>query len=160
MSYEQTEVPVSRSQEGIRKLVLGNGGTGVAFISQPPREGFEAHIPIDGKVYHIRIAADCIPRERKRVRQSSRYGHRSQRDPMEAEARRVWRVLFYNLKSTFESANSKVMELRELMLSYIVTNDGRTIAERILPRLAEAIEGNTVRLLTSGANYSHGVEEQ
>ena len=110
MSYEQTEVSVSRSQEGIRKLILGNGGTGVAFISQPPKEGFEAQVPIDGKVYHIRIVAECVPKERKRKRRW-RYGSRPQRDPMEAEARRVWRVLFYNLKSTFESANSHVMEL-------------------------------------------------
>ena len=36
MAYEGTEVPVSRSQEAIRKLVMGHGGfgfaDGVAFI--------------------------------------------------------------------------------------------------------------------------------
>jgi len=66
---------------------------------------------------------------------------------MEEEARRVWRVLFYHLKSVYEAANSGVMEFRELMLPYIVTHDGHTVAEHILPKLAGAIAGNPSRLL-------------
>jgi hypothetical protein len=137
---------VSKSQDYIRKLILGNGGTAVAFISQPPKEGFEAQVVIEGKTYRIRIVAECVPKERKR-RRSYRYGNKTSRDPMEEEARRVWRVLFYHLKSVYEAANSGVMEFRELMLPYIVTHDGHTVAEHILPKLAGAIAGNPSRLL-------------
>jgi hypothetical protein len=146
MAYENTSVAVSKSQDGIRKLILGNGGAAVAFISQPPREGFEAQIIIEGKTYRVRIVAECVPKDRKR-RRSRRYGVPNRHDLMEEEARRVWRVLFYHLKSVYEAANSGVMEFRELMLPYIVTHDGHTVAEHILPKLAEAIAGNSSRLL-------------
>jgi hypothetical protein len=64
-----------------------------------------------------------------------------------AEERRIWRVIFYHLKSVFEASESGVMEFRELILPYIVTRDGHTVAEHILPKLAEAIAGNPSRLL-------------
>lgn len=148
MSYENTSVPVPRSQEGIRNLILSNGGTAVAFISQPPFEGFEAQVVIDAKTYRVRITAECKPVIAKRRRRSWRGS--APKDPQQAATRRVWRVLFYHLKSVYEAANTGVMEFRELMLPYIVTSDNRTIAERILPKLDAAIAGNPARLLMAG----------
>ena len=49
MAYENTLVAVSKSQEAIRKLILSNGGSAIGFLSQPPMEGFQAHVAIDGK---------------------------------------------------------------------------------------------------------------
>ena len=132
MAYESTSVPVANSQQSIRKLVLKYGGTGIAFISQPPREGFEAVIPVEGKMYQIRIIATCVERENEKKQ--------------EQEARRVWRVLFYHLKAVYEASQSGVLEFRELILPFIVTHGNRTIAERILPQLDKAIASN-VRLL-------------
>lgn len=63
MSYEMTEVPVERSQGSISKLIFEHKGAGVAFVSQPPQEGFEAQVVIDGVTYHIRIMATCKPRK-------------------------------------------------------------------------------------------------
>lgn len=130
MAYEQTRVAVPKSQDKIRTLILRNKGTGVAFISQPPMEGFQAVMPIEGKTYTIRISARC----------------KEKRD-QEQEARRIWRVLFHHLKDIFEAANSGVMDFRELILPYIVTNDGKTIAQHILPKLDQAIEGKPERML-------------
>lgn len=132
MAYEDTVVPVNRSQEKIRALILANKGTGIAFISEsdPPTEGFQAKVSIDGVGYTIRIQAKL-----KKARDA------------EQERRRVWRVLFHHLKDIFEAANSGVMDFRELMMPYIVTNDGRTVAECILPKLEAAISGNPARLL-------------
>jgi hypothetical protein len=59
-------------------------------------------------------------------------------------------VLFYHLKGIFESADSGVLEFRELMLPYIVTKSGRTIAEQLVPRLADAVSLNPARLLEAG----------
>lgn len=151
MAYEGTEVPVGRSQEAIRKLILANAGTGIAFVSQPPQEGFHALMPLEGKTYTIRIVArrrsreeigKALQRERsKEVSESvvERY--------FEQEERRIWRVLYYHLKGLFEAANTGVLEFRELILPYIVTKDGRTIAEHILPGLESAIAGRPDRLL-------------
>lgn len=134
MVYETTEVPVARSQEAIKKMVMGNGGAGVSFICNPPMEGFEALMPIDGVTYRIRIAA-TVPEGTQDVN---------------SRLRQIWRVLYYHLKSVFEASRSGVMEFRELMLPYIVVKDGHTIGEHILPNLAKDVESRPERLLTFG----------
>lgn len=136
MAYEHTSVAVAKSQDKIRQLILRNRGLGVAFVSQPPLEGFEAQVSIDGKTYHVRITATC------------KHKDHAADDKRQQEERRVWRVLFHHLKSVYEAANTGVMEFRELMLPYVVTSDGRTIADHILPRLDAAIAGNPARLLS------------
>lgn len=153
MAYEGTEVAVSRSQEGIRKLIMSRKGGKVAFISDPPREGFSAILEIEGLPYQIRIFGVCKepPAERGRIYRGSLKTTDKQRDDFrEKEERRIWRVLFYHMKTICESADSGVMELRELLLPYIVTKSGQTIGEHLLPNLAKAIEHNPARLLGNG----------
>lgn len=120
-----------QSQSEIKKLVMTRGGTGIAFICQPPMEGFEAMLPIDGVTYKIRIVAST-PTDSRDV---------------EADQRRIWRVIFYHMKSVFEAAASGVMEFREMMLPYMVAKDDRTIAQHILPNLEQALSGRAGRLL-------------
>jgi len=156
MAYENTEVAVSRSQEGIRKLIMSRKGGKVAFVSDPPQEGFSAFVEIDGIAYQIRLMGVCreAPQEKSRKYQGRTIGSKETTDRQrekfrEAEERRIWRVLFYHLKSVFEAADSGVMEFKTLMLPYLVTKSGRTIAEQIIPRLDEAIERNPARLLSA-----------
>ena len=136
MAYETTSVPIAQSQEAIRKLVMSNGGSGVAFICQPPVEGFEVLLPIDGKTYRVRLAATV-----KTLRSA---------DAQAQEVRRVWRVLFYHMKALYEASRSGVLEFREMILPYVVAADGRTIAQHILPKLEQAVGGNVARLLPAG----------
>ena len=153
MAYDKTEVPVVRSQEGIRKLIMGRKGSKIAFISDPPREGFQAIVQIDGLPYQVRIFGElrAAPETKNRTYRGSSGLTDNQREAFKlSEERRIWRVLFYHLKSVFEAADSGVMEFRELMLPYIVTRTGQTIAEQIVPRLSEAIESNPARLLGVG----------
>jgi hypothetical protein len=132
LAYEKTDVPISRSQEEIRRLVMNHKGTGINFMSQPPREGFEALVTIQGTAYHIRVMATC-----------------SKKLNPEQELRRVWRVLFFHLKAMFEAADSGVIAVEDVILPYIVTPDNRTIAEHIRPKLAEARDMTAERVLTS-----------
>lgn len=141
MAYEGTEVAVSKSQEGIRKLIMGRKGSRVAFVTDPPREGFEALVMIDEMPYQIRIFGTC------RVAPMTKRTEKQKADFQTQEERRIWRVLFYHLKSVFEASDSGVMEFRELMLPYIVTKSGKTVAEWIVPQLAEAINLNPARML-------------
>lgn len=133
-AYGTTSVPVERSQSSIRDLVMTRGGSGIAFIEQPPMEGFHCLMPIDGVTYTVRIQAQ-VPKDSRDVAQ---------------DRRRIWRVLYYHLKSVFDSSASGVMEFREMMLPYIVTANNQTVAERILPTLEKAIQSNPARLLTPG----------
>src|SRR4029077_20313651 len=59
MAYDGTRVSISDSQSGIRRMVYAHKGTGVSFVSQPPREGFEALITLNNEAYHIRVMATC-----------------------------------------------------------------------------------------------------
>lgn len=132
MAYAGTEVPAARSQEAIRKLVYAHKGTAVMFISQRPKEGFEAVVTLGGDPYHIRVMATCTPKRDNKG--------------LEQEERRVWRVLFYHMKAMFEAADSGVIDMRDVILPYIVTPDGRTLSEHIMPRMKE-IQANPGRLL-------------
>lgn len=148
MAYEGTLVAVSKSQEQIRRMILGNGGSGIAFISQPPTEGFEAMVVIDSQTYKIRVSAEVVVPE---VRRRRRYGvYKTKGQVFDDAARRVWRVLFFYLKSVYEAANSGVMDFRQLVMPYVVTSDGRTVADHILPKLAAAVTKGPERMLPSG----------
>jgi hypothetical protein len=135
-NYAASSVAVSKSQEKIRRLILDHDGKGIAFISQPPTEGFEAHILIDGKYYHIRISVVCLKKDNPKKQ--------------EQEERRVWRVLYHHMKDVYVASESGVFEFRVLMMPFVVTQSGRTIAEHIMPNLDKAISGNSVKLLTGG----------
>jgi hypothetical protein len=147
MAYEQTSVPASRSQEAIRKLILQNGGAGIVFFSHPPIEGFEALVMIEGSSYCIRLQATCKAEVKRR--RSRRYGStpKPPTDPFEQDCRRVWRVLYNQMKSIYESSSTGVVEFRRLVLAFIVTKDGRTVGDHILPQLKSAVEGRIDRLL-------------
>lgn len=133
MAYENTSVAVPKSQEKIRRLILDHGGTGIAFVSQPPKEGFEAQVVLDGKSYHVRVVAVC--KEQQNAKKQ------------EQEERRVWRVLYHHMKAIYEASNTGVLEFREMMMPYIVTSSGRTLSEHILPSLEKAVSGYTTKLL-------------
>lgn len=133
MAYEDTQVPVAKSQQKLRELLLKNKGGRVALISDPPAEGFQAMVQIDGKDYNIKIMATC----KEKFSQAGK----------EQEERRVWRVPFHHVKGIFEASKSGVMEFREMMLPYLITNDGRTVAECILPKLDGALADRPERLL-------------
>lgn len=133
MAYDTTRVPVADSQSAIRKLIYSHKGTGVSFVSQPPKEGFEALVTLAEVAYHIRVMAAA-----KKV---------SDRDQ---EERRVWRVLFWHLKAMFEAADSGVIAVEDIIMPYIVTPDGRTISEHVKPKLAEMRNLTHDKLLTAG----------
>jgi hypothetical protein len=147
MAYEDTSVAVTKSQEGIRNLVMRHSGFGFAAVSErdpmgkaPSREGFHAKVLIDGKPYAVRVMAQL-------KMAPTRMTDVQQQKFREQEERRIWRVLYYHMKSVFEASDSGVMEFRELMLPYILLATGSTIAEKVLPELDRAIQTSPVRML-------------
>jgi hypothetical protein len=149
MAYGATEVPVSKSQEAIRKLIYAHKGTGVMLVSQPPREGFEAMVTMADTAYHIRVMATCKEVSRKQKgswRDKSALVYQSH---VEQEERRVWRVLFWHLKAMFEAADAGVIDIRDIIMPYVVLRDGRTLADHIKPRMADLVTTDPERLLSA-----------
>jgi len=151
MAYEETDVAVSRSQEQVRRLIYMHRGTGLMLISQAPREGFEAMVDLEGAAYQIRVMATC-----RKVESFDRQGR--SRTPKiiegmrEREERRVWRVLYYHLKAMFEAADSGVIDIRDVIMPYVVLRDGMTLSDHIKPRMSQLMTTDPARLLGVGAS--------
>lgn len=148
MAYEGTEVAVAKSQDAIRKLIYGHKGTGLMLISRPPHEGFEAFIEIEKQPYHVRIMAKAkeIPAKDKYWNERSAAAIAKSR---EQEERRVWRVLYWHLKALFEAADSGVIDIRNVIMPYVVLRDGTTLSDHIVPRMQDLMTMNPDRLLPS-----------
>lgn len=163
MSYENSDVPVSRSQEAIRRLLKDHGCFGFAAISAddptgqfPSTEGFEANILLEGKPYKIRIIADVpkAPTKRSRgriYRGSSQLTDKQKADFAEKSERRIWRVLYYHLKAMFEAADSGVLEFKEMILPYLVTRDNQTVGKALLLSVDKSLQ-SPARMITQEAS--------
>lgn len=150
MAYETTEVAVSKSQDAIRKLIYAHKGTGVMLISRPPAEGFEAFVEIEKTPYHVRIMATCkdVSRDRNGWERTDSAWERAK----EQEERRVWRVLYWHLKAMFEAADAGVIDVRNIIMPYVVLKDGMTLADHVRPHMAELMTMDASRLLAAEVN--------
>ena len=127
MAYEYTIVSVDKTQGAIRKLMMTHGAFNIAFASalEPRMEGFQATVTLDGKPYGMRVAVPVKDKKNEKFQ--------------DQESRRVWRVLYHHMKAVFEAGDSGVIDIRELLLPFLVTTDGRTMGQRILQDLPKAI---------------------
>jgi hypothetical protein len=148
MAYETTEVAVSKSQDVIRKLIYAHRGTGLMLLSQPPREGFEAMVELEKLPYHIRIMATC--KDQKKDRHGYIRSPANLEKAIEQENRRVWRVLYWHLKAVFEAADAGVIDIRDVIMPYVVLRDGMTLADHIRPQMATLMTSDPSRLLSDG----------
>lgn len=148
MAYETTEVAVSKSQEAIRKLIYSHNGTGLMLISRPPAEGFEAFVEIEKTPYHIRIMATT--RDQRKDRNGYLLSIGSLEKAVEQENRRVWRVLYWHLKAMFEAADAGVIDVRNIIMPYVVLKDGLTLADHVRPHMTELMTMDASRLLGAG----------
>ena len=128
MAYEYTAVSIDKSQGAIRKLMAAHGAINITFASgsDPRMEGFQATVTLDSKPYAIRIAVLVQNKENEKLQ--------------DKENRRVWRVLYHHLKGAFVAADEGVIDIRELLLSFLVTKDGRTVGQRVLKDMSKLIE--------------------
>mgnify|MGYP001616856514 CR=1 FL=1 len=129
MAYEYTYVAPEKSQGQIRKLLEVHGAKNVSFASQndPVRmEGFRATVVLENKPYGMKIVVPV--HEQKNAAK------------LDQEIRRVWRVLYHHMKAVFEAADSGVMDIRELLLPFLVTSDGQTVGQKLLRDIPKALE--------------------
>lgn len=108
--YEKTAVPVGRTQEAIRKMLVGFGVERVAFGEE---FGERASIGVEFVNDDTLVRVTCVVDDGD--------------DP-----RRVWRVVYWSLKSRFEAIDAGLEVFEQAFLAHVVdpaTN--RTIFERL-----------------------------
>ena len=124
-----TSVPVERSKHHIEELLMKAGAEGYHTGWQAPKDGDPGWDAIEflwkGKQIRFRL-----PRQPSAVRL-----RRGRRVTSEQIDRQRWRVLFLVVKAKIEAVEAGIAIFEEEFLSFIVTANGKTVGEVLLPRL-------------------------
>jgi len=119
---ETTRVPVSQSRGEIEKMLSRHKcqqfGTAVDYIALKARVQFTANQRI------VRFVV-TLP-DPKKVRD------------VEQEERRIWRSLLLVIKAKLEAVATGIATFEEEFLAHIVMPNDKTVAELILPQIAES----------------------
>ncbi|HUU57261.1 MAG TPA: hypothetical protein VMW93_07960 [bacterium] len=152
MAYDGTEVPAARSQEGIRGILTKYGIRQVQFTDCWPDGVAVEFIRVEGgpggveKVIRVRVVgkpnADNLV-----VKKARRRGWRDKtRVPTaerksDAERRRVYRIIYYHLKSKLEAVAEGLVTFEEEFLPHIVLPSGATVYDELKRHLPAVFAG-------------------
>lgn len=136
MAYAHTTVSVARSQDQLRKLLQRYGastfefGEGVVDGQQMAAVAFVAH------GYRVRIRVPLKPPVAEAVRSAAKRRKAGPDDAhaslVEQEAKRIWRVLPWNVKARLEAVEEGVETFEEAFLAHLIDErSGRTIYEHL-----------------------------
>lgn len=118
--YEDTAVPVERSQAQLRKLLQKFGATGFGFGQDAANGTTRALVQFSHKGLAVRMRA---PFDRNRIGRSGGF---------EREERRVWRILVHNVKARMVAVDAGLETLEEAFLAHVVNpGTGATIYEEL-----------------------------
>lgn len=145
MPYEQTSVSVESSQGAVRKLLTKYGAQRFTFSEGAGEDGRTwvmlefVYAPEYDRPHLIRLLVPCKPPDegsikRKAQRARTRTAADIKAEAMEQEMRRIWRVIFHNLKARMESVAEEVESFEQAWLPHIVDPaTGMTLWQRVEP---------------------------
>lgn len=148
MAYSETSVPVERSKEAIRKLLINFGARGVQFS-----EDFTDHLinvkfakDIGGNLRTVSVSLQVPeppqpkrPRKRGTWRNGKWHAPKGDDDRWEQQERATYRALHWWIKSQFEAVEFGLMSFEDVFLSHfewVVNGRHTTVGEMILPHLS------------------------
>lgn len=128
MSYaENTKVPVSQSQNEIKRTLEKYSATGFAFGEQ----GSIHVVMFEMKNRRVKF---ILPVPQEGVTKDSK-GWRMGKDACEKEIRRRWRCLLIAIKSKLECIESGISSFEDEFLANIVLPNGMTVGQEMLPQI-------------------------
>jgi hypothetical protein len=144
MAYAKgTAVPVSRSIDEIRSMLLKAGATRYAYGEDPDQAAVQ--FELDGRHYRFAVRRPTeadVPRQVYRVPPAAL---------IDAEWRRRWRARVLWIKAQIEFAEVEPVAFHEAMLAHLVLPDGRTLGRWADPQIAGMYErGGMPPLLGDG----------
>ena len=131
--FEDTSVPVSRSQEQIRKLLRNAGAQGVQFSEEWHGDVDAYYVrfiwplgdPENPVTQAVRLRVEALPEDHKGVWKKA-----DQRE------RQAWRGLAHYLEGTIKAATFGLIRFEDIFLSFMeVEPMGQTLGERIIPQI-------------------------
>ena len=122
---EDTKVAVAQSRGEIERLLgkykCERFGTATDYIEQKARVQFTAH----ARMVQFTVS---LPNP-------SKFRHAEQ---VRQEERRVWRSLLLVIKAKLEAVDTGIATFEQEFLANIVMPNGRTVADLVLPQIAES----------------------
>jgi hypothetical protein len=154
---KKTKVPVDRSRVEVERVLARYGATGFGYHWER-REVAIVPAPLYGPKTEAREFASLVFQvKERRVRldvpmpTARESGTQAKAD---AAARQRWRAVLLVIKAKLEAVESGISTLEAEFLANIVTEDGRTIGDHIVPRLSEAVTSG--RLLPPASEPGNG----
>lgn len=138
MAYETTTVSVEKSQGAIRSLLVAHGAREFQFGESSGADGVRLAAvgfvanghAVRMRVPHKPINQRDLARRLTRARTKDRATIASEME--EQEAKRIWRVLHWNLKARMEAVQEGVETFEEAFLAHLLDErTGETIYETL-----------------------------
>ena len=147
LSYESTAVPVERSKEAIRQLLIKFGARGVQFTEEfntgQINVRFAKEVNVNLRTVSITMQVPESPQPKKRRKGTWRGGRfipsRGDEERRRQMERATYRALHYWLKSQFEAVQFGLLTFEDVFLSHFEwILDGRrtTVGAMVLPHLS------------------------
>jgi len=149
MAYENTDVTVEKSQGELRKLLTKYGADRFTFGESIDLEGLRwvgVEFTHDGHL--VRLVAPLKPADPKWVKQKVQRARTKTAADFEAEHteqenRRIWRVVFWSLKSRMVAIEEGVETFEQAFLAHLVDpGTDRTLWQRLAP----AVEAGAMKV--------------
>lgn len=143
MSYaEGTAVTPERSQMEIAALIRKYEATSFATGWQDARSGKEAFAMVTFNAHERQIRfvlpIPSDPKEYMRTPAGRSRTLAEAKKAMDGEVRRRWRALALAIKAKLEVVESGIATFEVEFMGHIVLPDGSTVADRVIPEVAEA----------------------
>jgi hypothetical protein len=144
---EGTSVPVNRSIDQIRTLLLGAGASHYAYGEGPDNAGVQ--FALHGLHYKFMVRRPTWEDLSARYERAYRV---NEAQAIEAEWRRRWRARHLWVKAQIEFAEVEPDAFAQAMLSFLVLPDGRTLGDWAEPQVKSMYAGGAMPpLLASGS---------
>jgi hypothetical protein len=157
MAYETTTVPVERSQGEIRKLLTEHGAARFAFGEETDSAGVRwAAVSFAHGRHAVRIRVPHKPVDDHQARRKCTRARSKTLDDIrgefaEQEAKRIWRVMAWNLKARLVAVDEGVETFEEAFLAHLLDErTGRTVYEMLAEDGRVELAGPLVPLLEAG----------
>ena len=137
-AYSDTKVPVDRSQGAIRDLLRRYGARRFAFGEDQDEEGTPyalVRFEHEGVAVRLRVPLKLIDQGEalRRTRHNHKSVEKTLADQEDQEARRIWRVIHYNLKSRLEAVEEGVETFVEAFMAHVINPaTGHTVYEELV----------------------------
>lgn len=125
MAYETTAVSVEKSQGEIRKLLYAHGARNFSFSETEVEETAWAAVDFIHQEQRVRMRVPLKPIDQRLIAQKVQRAQTRTREEIERqfidqEAKRIWRVIFHGLKARLVSVEEGVETFEEAFLAHLV----------------------------------------